>query len=344
MRAAIKTLAGPGLFRFFLALVVFVHHTTRFAVGSAAVCVFFCLSGYWIDRMYMGRYSAARQPYLTYLVSRVWRLLPAFLLVTVGTLIYLRVDGSLADYWHASSSMHFVLSNLFILGYNSLTMQPLVPAWSLDIELQFYLVAPLLVIILAMRKLPPWSFLLAAAAVSLAWALLGAPVSVVNYLVFFLAGMVAASSRWSPSRSLALGSLGATALLLLLCIASPWRGALLIGANPGPFAVHNASLNIALGLLLLPFAIYTTTLKDSPRDTMFGDLSYILYLLHWPVCLWIAAHPGGIGYRIVTNAAGLVLTLGLSYLMWRFYDRPINRLRSRWVNGRRKSTPLSATR
>src|SRR5215469_1896518 len=125
-------LTGPGLFRLFLALLVFFNHASRFQIGNGAVFVFFCLSGYWICRMYRGRYAGTRQPYLTYLVSRAWRLLPTFLLLTVIALLFLWVHGNLADYWAKSNHLHFVLSNLFILGYQSLPMKPLVPAWSLD--------------------------------------------------------------------------------------------------------------------------------------------------------------------------------------------------------------------
>ena len=37
---------------------------------------------------------------------------------------------------------HQLFSNVLILGYNSLSYQANVPGWSLDMEMQFYLVAP----------------------------------------------------------------------------------------------------------------------------------------------------------------------------------------------------------
>ena len=77
-----RALSGPGAFRLILASLVFVHHTSRLAIGPAAVYLFFCLSGFWIYRMWNGRYSKTVNPYLTYLISRLWRLLPTFLLVS----------------------------------------------------------------------------------------------------------------------------------------------------------------------------------------------------------------------------------------------------------------------
>src|SRR5271165_150399 len=129
-----KKLTGPGLFRLFLALMVFVNHSTRLQIGVSAVLIFFCLSGYWICRMYQNRYSAMRQPYLTYLVSRAWRLLPTFLLLNLITLLFFWAHGDLGEYWRKSNHLHFIASNLFILGYQTLPKLPLVPAWSLDIE------------------------------------------------------------------------------------------------------------------------------------------------------------------------------------------------------------------
>jgi hypothetical protein len=41
----LKKITGPGLFRLFLALLVYVNHATRLQVGIGAVMVFFCLSG-----------------------------------------------------------------------------------------------------------------------------------------------------------------------------------------------------------------------------------------------------------------------------------------------------------
>ena len=163
-----KKLTGPGLLRLLLAELVYVHHMSRFAVGNAAVYVFFCLSGFWVYSMYTGRYSKTRMPYLTYLVSRLWRLLPTFWLVTLLTFLLIYPDGTLAGYWQRDGAAHFLLSNFLIFGYYFLPDQAIVPAWSLDIEMQFYLIAPLIAILLVRRKLSALLVLLAAAVISVA--------------------------------------------------------------------------------------------------------------------------------------------------------------------------------
>ena len=336
----LKKTTGPGLFRLFLALLVFAHHLSRFSVGSYAVYVFFCLSGFWIYKMYVGRYALTRQPYFTYMVSRAWRLLPTFLLITVLALLYVFAEGLPGFTWHGWSNLdkaHFIFSNLFILGYDGLQQKLLVPAWSLDIEMQFYLIAPLIVLLLARRRVSPVWAVLAAAAISLTCFLLGSPVALGGYLVFFVIGMAASCADWRPSSRQVLVSLGVIALLTAACLVSPWRGILLVGAHPGPLSVFTPHANAVLALLTVPYAIYTTGQKGFSADGMFADLSYVVYLLHWIATMWIYAHPGSLAYRFSSAGVACVLVLGLSYIIWKFYDHPINRMRSRWVSGRKRS-------
>jgi len=336
----LKKITGPGLFRLFLALLVFMQHISRFSVGSYAVYVFFCLSGFWIYKMYVGRYAFTRRPYFTYMVSRAWRLLPTFLLISLLALLYIfaeRLPEFNWQSWSGPNKAHFILSNLFILGYNSLQQKLLVPAWSLDIEMQFYLVAPLIVLLLARRRVSPVWAILMAAAISLTCFLLGNQVELGSYLVFFVIGMAAASADWRPSSGQAFASLGVIALLTAGCLVSPWRGILLVGAHPGPLAVFSPRANVILALLTVPYAIYTTGQKGFRADGMFADLSYVVYLFHWIATMWIYEHPGRLAYRITSLGVACGLVLGFSFIIWKFYDHPINRMRSRWVSGRKKN-------
>jgi peptidoglycan/LPS O-acetylase OafA/YrhL len=332
----LRKITGPGIFRLFLALMVFVHHTTRLAIGSSCVYIFFCLSGFWIYTMYTGRYAATRQPYFTYAVSRMWRLLPTFWLVTVITLLFLAQNGTLAASWRASSPLHFVLANSLIFGYSSLSIQPIVPAWSLDMEMQFYVIAPLLVIFFSRRKAATLWILFAISAASLASFLLNNPLRLVDNLVYFSVGMAAASANWRPSGKLALSSLAATTLLLAGVILTRWSGILLVGSHPGPLASYTGYANAAIAFSMMPYAIFTTGQKGFAADGLFADLSYIVYLLHWVGAIWLGAHLGGTLHRLACMALTWTIVIGLSYAIWKLYDHPINRMRSRWVGKRKR--------
>jgi peptidoglycan/LPS O-acetylase OafA/YrhL len=126
-----------------------------------------------------------------------------------------------------------------------------------------------------------------------------------------------------------------TALLIGACLASPIRGVLLAGRHPSPLAsTYAAWTNYVLALCLIPYALYTTNQKGFRLDGMFADMSYIVYLLHPTVLLWMNDHLGR--DRILYDVIGTTFLLLASVAIWQYYDRPINRIRSRWVNSRKK--------
>jgi peptidoglycan/LPS O-acetylase OafA/YrhL len=258
-------------------------------------------------------------------------------------LLWIYFDGSLAFYWdviarnwNGPNRIHYILSNIFILGYNTMWAPSVGTAWSLDIEMQFYLIAPVIAIFLAWRKIPTVWILLAVISISLASSLLRNPVSLLSYLAFFVFGMTAASINWRPSGNLAFASLGAAVVLIAGCLASPWRGILLSGGHLGSLSIYTTHANVVLALLAVPYAIYTTRQVGFGMDGMFADLSYVIYLLHWVVAMWIRSNPGSPSHNLLLDGAGGVLVIGVSFLIWKFYDHPINRRRSRWVSGRKK--------
>ena len=331
-----RALSGPGAFRLILASLVFVHHTSRLAIGPAAVYLFFCLSGFWIYRMWNGRYSKTVNPYLTYLISRLWRLLPTFLLVSgLAIGIELAMGRTLSDLRGGGGWAHFLLSNTFIVGYNSLSYQPLVPAWSLDIEVQYYLIAPALSLLIASTG-QSVLVLLAAAAISGVSSMLFGSGPLCSFLVFFVVGMTVAQNGWRVPKTAAMISAAVGVLLLILTIISPFRDAVLGGASPRPGFIYNTAFNVSWACILMPYAMYTTGNYSSRGDSFCADLSYIIYLLHWPAVLWIAFIGGSPAHRLPYLLAAWVAVFAGSTLIWLLYDKPINGLRADWVAGRKR--------
>lgn len=334
----------PGALRLFLALLVFVHHFSSFALGVSAVYVFFALSGYWLQRMWNERYVHTRAPYLTYIISRVWRLAPVMILVNLITLALLPLIGLPLEKVFSSSPWHLAFSSTFMLGYAWLTYLPVGSAWSLDIEMQFYVLAPLLSLILALR----WKGILArlwlpgmvllAGIVSVASIALVVPV-LPKYLLFFVAGMAATRVDWSRKKRLAAISAFLSVGLVVAVFLSPLRGMLIVGGHPGPMAVWNPAFNVAFAFVAIPFALFTTSRPSDTTDKMFADLSYILYLLHWVAMQWFFQFTSPFLLRLEVAAASFVMVPLGSWLIWRFYDKPLNRLRAQWVGARMKDQP-----
>lgn len=74
---------------------------------------------------------------------------------------------------------------------------------------------------------------------------------------------------------------------------------------------------------------------------MFGELSYIFYLLHWSVLGALKTGEGSYADRILLCSEALIVILVGSYAIWRLFDRPINRLRAAWVSGRLLAEPAA---
>jgi peptidoglycan/LPS O-acetylase OafA/YrhL len=334
MPAATDRLAAPGAFRFILASAVFLHHTTNFNLGMAAVLLFFVLSGYWVAKMWSETYSRTHAAYFTYLVSRGWRLVPVFALCSAISWALLFMRGALPPL--SGDTLHQLFSNVLILGYNSLPYQANLPSWSLDMEVQFYFVAPLLIFLISKNML----LVLGCAFLSLLGAKLGGATTVAPFLYFFAIGVMAARHDLRPGRRLAYASLAATLALLAVSAGLLFNNLLTGDPHAAPLAFTSAT-NVVITLMLTPWALYTVRQRTGAEDRMFGDLSYILYLLHWSVLGALATGEGSYPERIALCLAAYLLVFAASYLIWVLFDRPINVMRGVWVATRRPGEALA---
>lgn len=324
----------PGRFRLGLATIVVVTHFSRLELGAAAVYLFFVLSGFWVYRMYAGKYRRAPHPGRLFVASRAWRLLPAFLLFNALAFLF---HVALHDAASRQSWLD-VIPNVAIIGYASLPSAPLNPAWSLDMELQFYLAFPLLFLLL--DALAKRAVLVLAVTLGLGGLYIAAfidsdngPATMLPYAGLFLLGVLAARLGWRPSRRLEIGSLTVLGFGALGVIgAPPLRGFVIHGLSADAFA-WNPAVNFALALAAGPLALASVHARSTPRDRLVGDMSYIVYCSHWLAVIAAQAFLSGAGRLDKGLAvAGLVaLTYLSSYFVLTGFDRPIGRWREAWV-------------
>ena len=343
------TRVGPGAFRLFLALVVLVSHSCRFDLGNWAVLMFFTLSGFWIHRMWAQKYSHARAPAAAFLVSRSLRLLPVFWLANlIATAVQAALGPSLLSTsplpvgWPAA-----LVPNALILGYACLpkSLGALVPAWSLDIEVQFYLAFALLMAVFARgssKRVWIWT---AAAASGLALFLYlrdtgeDAPRSVATYGLLFLAGAVASGTGWRPSRGLVTASLVATLALVAACALSPSLRPLVENMKHGATVEDQPAkraFQFALALLAAPLALQTVRNPSRPGDRLLSEVTFILYLIQWPV---MRIHSRFFEHlpplqRLPSILAAWAAIALLTVVVFRYYDQPLERMRRRWMASR----------
>ena len=168
-----------------------------------------------------------------------------------------------------------------IFGYSSLEFRPLWTAWSLDIELQYYLIAPILSKAIDFRN--PLALLVLAIAIALLSSVLLGGVLVLSYLPFFLAGMLASHLKIQPSHRMA-RVISVTLLIILttLLFCRPGYQVLLGGASSQQpeYLKYNPFLQIFVALYCMPLLLWSVHRKTGSLDHMFGDLSYIVYLVH----------------------------------------------------------------
>jgi peptidoglycan/LPS O-acetylase OafA/YrhL len=355
-----RFIAPPGLFRLSLAFVVFVSHCTRLELGSAAVYLFFMLSGFWVRQMWSKEYAPTTAPYRTFIISRLWRLLPVhyIALLMLIPLQYFLWGGILP--MAGWPEIHFALSHVFLLGYatlaGALQLNPVV--WSLDIELQFYLLAPLLIILLSRY---PWFSLPRLALYGFALGGLAVFVTCYGthfntgflpmYLAFFLIGLHSAHFGWKPRKAIAVGALATAIALIAGCVMLPATRAILLTpdlAQPvASLLAYNSYANIILALLLSAYAIATvrkvpvkgTWLAKIDRDL--SNITYEVYLLHTTVLsvMFRFASTFSKHDRVLVTILAWFASMLLSFIVYRLFDRPIDRLRIAYVRSRRRALP-----
>ena len=275
-----KFIFGPGALRFVLSVLVVVEHASRYKVGVVAVMAFFVLSGYWVTLVYERSHAHATGGVPIFYLSRAMRVFPLYLVIflIVAALASLVAMPLQPDVWVA----------LPILGVASHGKDIIGVTWSLDIELQFYLLLPLLIMILRWprgRQGQGWGIL--AGALLLSW-LLGlvlasryGVLSILLYLPVFLFGVATYLFDFRISQSQARMSLLLFLLMGFVVLSLPGTRDLLLHGRGS--RLSDALFAMYWCIPLLPFIAYNVRQPSDTRDRFLGDLSYPIYLVHFPL-------------------------------------------------------------
>jgi peptidoglycan/LPS O-acetylase OafA/YrhL len=295
-----QLIAYPGMFRLMLAYLVFINHTYPLHVGSVSVYLFFMLSGYWVYTMWFKEYATTDRPYWNFIFGRFWRVYPIYYTaIGLSFVVNHFLHGHDFDYQPTGPlvALHYYLSHIFIYGYSPLprAAQIMPPVWSLDIEMQFYLVAPLLILVWtrsgawSMPRLLIYAIGIIGLAIYVTLVCLKIEQSgyLPMYLLFFLVGVQTAHGGWRPRPALAVGGCALALGLMLLSIAIPTTRSLLVeGKYAGWLTPYFQLAHIGFAVLMAPYAM--ATVRKIPAKTSifrwldrdFGNLTYEVYLFH----------------------------------------------------------------
>jgi peptidoglycan/LPS O-acetylase OafA/YrhL len=275
--------------------------------------------------------------------ARLWRLFPTFWAVNIISVVVFSITQAWPNTTPVGADwIHRAASNVLILGYGSFQpSQVLLPhAWSLDMEVQFYLLAPL-IFLLARRTVGAWLLLAGSVAggTLYAFAPLESPHRVSSYAVFFLIGVVSAQRGWRPSNKAAAVLAAGLGMVVVALWISPFRF-VIQNAQHGATAEQLEIRRFSIWLLALaasPLPIWSVV-QPSPRlDRRIGDFTYALYLAHWPVMFAHYKLFAGLPplQRLPSILAAWLIAGALSFGVYRLIDGPANRARKRFFTGQK---------
>jgi peptidoglycan/LPS O-acetylase OafA/YrhL len=336
---------------------VVVYHSDFHTLPGAWVPlqVFFVLSGFLITAMLAAEGQRNNRVSLSGFYSRrIVRLVPPLLFTVALMAIYaafVHVASASQRLWGDSvSAMTFsdyrqALGHASFFGY-------LAQTWSLAVEEQFYIVwAVLIVVAVALhRRHLAYAFAIAGMVLSASdrlYLTYSAPhftpeVFTRVYYAFdsradalfvgCLLGLLASDgffSNWKPwaTRLLGVVALGSTAFLLWILVSAPlWQKNLVVWWLP---LSTLASATILVFFVVSPKAIGSRLVGIAPF-VFLGELSYAIYLLHFPVFLAITPGRYGTGWSFwPTELLRLAIVLSLACISWFLIEKPLLRWRQR---------------
>jgi peptidoglycan/LPS O-acetylase OafA/YrhL len=366
-----------GLLRVLLALAVLISHShslfgLKLMEGTEAVQVFFILSGFYIAMILAEKYD---QSYKLFITNRFLRIYPIYyvilFLMVVGALLMLVATGTIgnalkpfADVWSSiqwSSFAVVIIVNLILFGLDILSFMGLdkngalhllsgqqtaqrwsllliLPAWTLSIELMFYLLAPLIVrlkswilVFIAVASAGGGFMLVAAGYPSDLWMMRLFP----TQIGFFILGVLSYRSYVHlRQREVSRGTCRVIAYAVIAVT-------ICYQFIPLP-ALIRLWVFLAIVSCTLPFIFMYA--KDSRFDRLLGELSYPVYLVHMAVIgtlIRIFTE-----FHLATDSCWfevLIITSSLlaSYVLYRIVIVPIDRYRRRRVEMAKSARSVS---
>lgn len=305
--------------------------------GFFAVEVFFVISGFLITSLILAEFkNTGRLSLSNFYERRVRRLLPGLLVVLLATILpawYILLPDQLLDFSRSMLASLFFVSNIYWdlslteYGAESSLLKPLLHTWTLAVEEQYYIVFPLMILMVfrwcRTRLLLVLSIGFLASLCFAEWFTLRNPSSSFYLLPSrfweLLAGGLLASSfaqeRYLYPRAVQL-LLPAFGLFLLLASFTLLDHDV---RHPGFITL----IPVLATLLLIQFcggADPVTRLLSSWLFVTVGRMSYSLYLWHFPIFAFARLTQGSL--TVYEKLALIALTVFLSVFSYNFVEKP----------------------
>ncbi|WP_434317624.1 acyltransferase family protein [Leifsonia sp. P73] len=364
-RPTTKRLDLQGVRALAVGLVVLNHAFDWPAGGFVGVDIFFVISGFLMTSLLYREYERTGTiAFLAFYRRRIRRLVPASATVVVVTIAgAFALFGSgrfLSTVWDGVAALFFVSNWRFAAAQTDYFAQgaqasPLQHYWSLSLEEQYYLIWPIAVLVLG----------LLVARQQRARATAAVQCLVITAGLFLVSLQLTQSDNGSayfitPARlwELSVGSTIALCMPLFDRLPARWRPAIMLlalggmlassvitpsGAGfPAPWAlVAVISTAVFIAFPWQPRRAWLNPLAN-PVMTHIGDISYSLYLWHFPALILITEAFRGLpgDKSAVPAVVSIAVALGLSELSYRYVEETVRK--SRWLEPKKKRSPASA--
>jgi len=265
-------------------------------LGGLGVKIFFVLSGFLITRLLLDEYAShGRIDFFGFYRRRVARLMPVFYLY-LAFAVALTLHAGREVPWGAVASSVFYVTNYY-QAFTGAATNIVSHCWSLAVEEQFYLLWPMLVVVLLRRRTSLAKTLAAIVAGVWCWRwfLLGSGWLSVDYLyraldtraddlaIGCLAAVLVRSTRWRE-RLAAVIRLPGIAWMLLAAL-----GVLVTFGTATPAMKYGVSFVIESPIIALVMLMtvlvsrqrgWMATLVNHSLLVHIGQISYCMYLFH----------------------------------------------------------------
>jgi peptidoglycan/LPS O-acetylase OafA/YrhL len=351
-----------GILRLLFALSVVIYHAGllfnyNIANKEIAIFSFFIISGFYMALILDKKYTEDKPLYLFW-SNRFLRIFPLYwltlLLMVLFTLLKFFLglgteDNAITHYieWSAdTSSLYFIIDLInyivrnisLILTIDYFRVNDSTPgyllvqqAWTLQIELLFYLLAPFIV------RLSKKTFI----AVFLGYVVFFfgfiAPLHLLpqtllyiflSHLIFFLLGVASYQFVYQYIERKKLNAFGLKiifSIFLLYVLVYNY-----IPLKLSVDLIHGIDiLYYALLIIALPFIFYFT--KKNTIDAFAGSLSYPVYITHFFILKLISNLPIFQNTSSLKSIIVIISTLFFSYILVKYIEQPINRIRQKRV-------------
>ncbi|NOV01330.1 acyltransferase family protein [Paenibacillus planticolens] len=316
-------------------------------LGGPSVVVFFVLSGLFISRSVLKAIFENKWSWKSYLVSRLSRLyivlIPALLLTCIAdyfAINYFNYQRYIDDYYLNVKEFFgnlFFLQNFYVRSYGSNG-----PLWSLGYEFWYYMLFPLLIMMLRnQRKVIKIVCLIIALSILF---VVGKRTD--SYFLIWLIGTIV---LFLPSIRLAKNKIFMFMSFLILCFAMILRplvgnGRLFIDHHTDNLFFVDILIGLSMGLLIYTLLHVNTKNKENvitnkwfeKKSKLLASFSFSLYLIHYPIInlvyFW-AAKNGFTGFQpnllsVLIEIMMIVLMCMIAFLFSRITEARTNVIRT----------------